>query len=71
MKDDVVGAIVRMVAILMLMILAIFFVAGCATAPTREVMRTVEVKIPVPVPCAGLVPPAILPDTAATLQARP
>lgn len=45
-------------------------VFGCATPRTIEVLRTVEVKVPVAVACAAQVPaPKEYPDTGAQLRA--
>jgi len=52
---------------------AVLALAGCATAaPPEPVIKTVEVRVPVPVPCKGLAElgaEPTYPDSGAALQA--
>lgn len=47
--------------------------AGCATRPAEPVIRTVEVRVPVPVTCvpSGLRAEPAYPDTTAAIKASP
>lgn len=51
--------------------LALLALAACATTPPRIETRVVEVKVPVPVPCAVDVPPPVYSDTDEALRAAP
>lgn len=45
--------------------------AGCAHQPVEPIIRTVEVRVPVPVPCAIDIPDPVYSDTPEALRAAP
>jgi hypothetical protein len=55
-----------------LSILALTLLAACATRPAEPILKTVEVKVPVPVTCPDRrAPQPAYPDTAEALAAAP
>ena len=50
-SDSVWTLLARAVQLAALAVLAALILSGCAIAPQEPITRTVEVKVPVPVPC--------------------